>query len=132
MRNLCSRQVPEGLVPQGSGRTQADFPHSPKLPFHAKLEYAPGGPPLTHSLRRRLHHDSGPQRDASCGVRRTAHNAPCACGSQKCRGTMYSREWMAKMRRRAAGKARKEKSVAQTIKTNGTMKKNGLNPSRTP
>jgi len=26
--------------------------------------------------------------------------APCHCGSPKCRGTMYSREWMAKMRRR--------------------------------
>jgi uncharacterized protein len=30
--------------------------------------------------------------------------APCHCGSPKCRGTMYSREWMAKMRRRAAFK----------------------------
>ena len=28
--------------------------------------------------------------------------APCHCGAPKCRGTMYSREWMAKMRRRAA------------------------------
>jgi len=25
--------------------------------------------------------------------------APCRCGAPKCRGTMYSREWMAKMRR---------------------------------
>jgi len=33
--------------------------------------------------------------------------APCHCGSPKCRGTMYSREWMAKLRRRAA---RKKKS----------------------
>ena len=30
--------------------------------------------------------------------------APCHCGSRKCRGTMYSREWMAKMRRREARK----------------------------
>ncbi len=30
--------------------------------------------------------------------------APCYCGSAKCRGTMYSREWMAKMRRRAQKK----------------------------
>lgn len=30
--------------------------------------------------------------------------APCYCGSRKCRGTMYSREWMAKMRRREARK----------------------------
>lgn len=28
--------------------------------------------------------------------------APCRCGSKKCRGTMYSREWMARMRRREA------------------------------
>jgi SET domain-containing protein len=33
--------------------------------------------------------------------------APCHCGSPKCRGTMYSREWIAKLRRKAA---RKEKS----------------------
>lgn len=33
--------------------------------------------------------------------------APCHCGSSKCRGTMYSREWMAKMRR----KGRKKKSA---------------------
>jgi uncharacterized protein len=30
--------------------------------------------------------------------------APCHCGSPKCRGTMYSREWMAKMRRKAKRK----------------------------
>jgi len=30
--------------------------------------------------------------------------APCHCGSSKCRGTMYSREWMARLRRRAARK----------------------------
>jgi uncharacterized protein len=28
--------------------------------------------------------------------------APCYCGSPKCRGTMYSPEWAAKMRRREA------------------------------
>jgi uncharacterized protein len=27
--------------------------------------------------------------------------APCHCGSKKCRGTMYSREWLAKLRRKA-------------------------------
>src|SRR5215475_5032905 len=32
--------------------------------------------------------------------------APCYCGSPKCRGTMYSREWMAKMRRRQARKGK--------------------------
>lgn len=45
--------------------------------------------------------------------------APCHCGSPKCRGTMYSREWMAKLRRRearkkkgkeAAGKKRRSKN----------------------
>jgi uncharacterized protein len=33
--------------------------------------------------------------------------APCYCGSRKCRGTMYSREWMAKMRRKAKKLAKK-------------------------
>jgi uncharacterized protein len=33
--------------------------------------------------------------------------APCHCGSRKCRGTMYSREWMAKMRRRQNNKEKK-------------------------
>jgi len=41
--------------------------------------------------------------------------APCHCGSLKCRGTMYSREWMAKMRR----KARKKKTGRQDSKNNG-------------
>jgi SET domain-containing protein len=35
--------------------------------------------------------------------------APCHCGSPKCRGTMYSREWMAKLRRKAARKKVKSK-----------------------
>jgi len=35
--------------------------------------------------------------------------APCYCGSPKCRGTMYSREWMARMRRRA--KRKKERAL---------------------
>jgi SET domain-containing protein len=34
--------------------------------------------------------------------------APCHCGSPKCRGTMYSREWLAKLRRRAKRKAERE------------------------
>jgi|SRR5579872_19870 len=33
--------------------------------------------------------------------------APCYCGSKKCRGTMYSREWMAKMRRKEARRKKK-------------------------
>src|SRR5205807_712912 len=32
--------------------------------------------------------------------------APCHCGATNCRGTMYSREWIAKMRRRAKAKLR--------------------------
>jgi len=34
--------------------------------------------------------------------------APCHCGSPACRGTMYSREWLAKVRRRANAKRKKE------------------------
>jgi hypothetical protein len=37
--------------------------------------------------------------------------APCCCGSAKCRGTMYSKEWIAKMRRK---KARREKNGARS------------------
>ena len=33
--------------------------------------------------------------------------APCCCGARKCRGTMYSREWMTRMRRREARMKRK-------------------------
>ena len=33
--------------------------------------------------------------------------APCYCGSPKCRGTMYSKDWMAKLRRKAARKKQK-------------------------
>jgi SET domain-containing protein len=43
--------------------------------------------------------------------------APCRCGAKNCRGTMYSREWMAKMRRRAArrkgGQKKKSRSRAR-------------------
>lgn len=43
--------------------------------------------------------------------------APCHCGSPKCRGTMYSREWMDKMRRREARKKKRESIAAQKRKT---------------
>ena len=43
--------------------------------------------------------------------------APCHCGSRKCRGTMYSREWMAKMRRQAARKKKKKSAGARKSKT---------------
>jgi SET domain-containing protein len=39
--------------------------------------------------------------------------APCHCGSPKCRGTMYSRDWMAKVRRRAARKKKAAEKSAQ-------------------
>lgn len=35
--------------------------------------------------------------------------APCSCGSPKCRGTMYSKEWIATMRRRAARRKQQRK-----------------------
>jgi hypothetical protein len=43
--------------------------------------------------------------------------APCYCGSPQCRGTMYSREWMAKLRRR---EARKKKKLESTKNGKGT------------
>ena len=46
--------------------------------------------------------------------------APCHCGSKKCRGTMYSREWMANLRRRAA---RKKKRQAAQAKGNPSRKR---------
>jgi uncharacterized protein len=49
--------------------------------------------------------------------------APCHCGSPKCRGTMYSREWMAKMRRKARKKS--EKPAGQESRSNGRSRKNG-------
>ncbi len=43
--------------------------------------------------------------------------APCHCGSSKCRGTMYSREWMAKIRRREARKKKRKSAIVQRSKT---------------
>src|SRR6202140_3421178 len=45
-----------------------------------------------------------------------ADPAPCHCGSPKCRGTMYSREWMAKLRRKTA-KKKKLKAAGQRRKS---------------
>jgi uncharacterized protein len=45
--------------------------------------------------------------------------APCYCGSPKCRGTMYSREWMAKMRRKARRKAEKTAAGREARKIQG-------------
>jgi hypothetical protein len=43
--------------------------------------------------------------------------APCYCGSPKCRGSMYSREWMAKMRRKARKKAGQTAAEREARKT---------------
>ena len=40
--------------------------------------------------------------------------APCYCGSPKCRGTMYSEDWIKKLERRAA-----RKKKAEEIRKNG-------------
>ena len=45
--------------------------------------------------------------------------APCHCGSPKCRGTMYSREWMAKLRRKAKKKAEKRAAARSAKKPHG-------------
>ncbi len=39
--------------------------------------------------------------------------APCYCGSPKCRGTMYSREWLAKIRRRTVAKKKREEMAGR-------------------
>lgn len=56
--------------------------------------------------------------------------APCHCGSPKCRGTMYSKEWIATMRRRAARKkksgkvnGRKQKKRTKTAQRGGATTK---------
>jgi SET domain-containing protein len=57
--------------------------------------------------------------------------APCYCGSSKCRGTMYSKEWLAKLRRKAARKkqrmdqAAQRKVLAGAARTNGAGKSGG-------
>ena len=45
--------------------------------------------------------------------------APCHCGSPKCRGTMYSREWMAKLRRKARRKAELRAASRRANKKHG-------------
>ena len=37
--------------------------------------------------------------------------APCHCGSPQCRGTMYSPEWAAKMRRKAARRKKQQEAA---------------------
>jgi SET domain-containing protein len=50
--------------------------------------------------------------------------APCRCGAANCRGTMYSEDWIAKMRRRAARKAKKTdtKTKRAAIPANGKLR----------
>ena len=55
--------------------------------------------------------------------------APCHCGSSKCRGTMYSREWMARLRRRAA---RKKQRMNGSGLANTPSRKQPEKPSTSP
>jgi len=57
--------------------------------------------------------------------------APCHCGSPKCRGTMYSREWMAKLRRKARRKAELRAAARRANKKHGKRSrgKRQLSPS---
>lgn len=41
--------------------------------------------------------------------------APCTCGSANCRGTMYSEEWMEKMRRRESRRRKKQSGDDSTV-----------------
>ena len=50
--------------------------------------------------------------------------APCHCGSPKCRGTMYSREWMTRMRRKEARKKKKLEAAKNEKKI--AARNNGL------
>ncbi|HXO34194.1 MAG TPA: SET domain-containing protein-lysine N-methyltransferase [Candidatus Acidoferrales bacterium] len=54
--------------------------------------------------------------------------APCHCGSAKCRGTMYSREWMAKLRRAARKKAEKRaaRAAAKKIQKKTPRRRRGI------
>jgi hypothetical protein len=45
--------------------------------------------------------------------------APCHCGSPRCRGTMYSPEWMAKMRRREARRGKRQSTEPGTNTASG-------------
>jgi SET domain-containing protein len=58
--------------------------------------------------------------------------APCHCGSLKCRGTMYSREWMAKLRRKARAKAKKHSAARQAkqVRAQRRKKKRPITPPR--
>ena len=47
--------------------------------------------------------------------------APCHCGSPKCRGTMYSREWMAKLRRKARQKKAKKQAGRKSGRKSGRI-----------
>jgi SET domain-containing protein len=45
--------------------------------------------------------------------------APCHCGAANCRGTMYSEDWMAKMRRRAGRRREGQKKSRSQARRNG-------------
>jgi SET domain-containing protein len=52
--------------------------------------------------------------------------APCHCGSPECRGTMYSPEWMAKLRRREARKKKQKLMAAQKRKRGQAISGDGV------
>jgi hypothetical protein len=58
--------------------------------------------------------------------------APCHCGSPKCRGTMYSREWLAKLRRKARKKAEKRAAAREAKKTQVKKARTKTNLNRVP
>jgi SET domain-containing protein len=51
--------------------------------------------------------------------------APCHCGSPKCRGTMYSKDWLAKLRRKAARKKQRLDQAAQGKAVGAAGRTNG-------
>jgi hypothetical protein len=55
--------------------------------------------------------------------------APCHCGSSKCRGTMYSREWIAKLRRKAR-KQKAKKEAGQKSRGGGQNRKDSRRTQR--
>jgi hypothetical protein len=55
--------------------------------------------------------------------------APCHCGSRKCRGTMYSRDWLAKLRRREARKKKRLEGNGKDTSFRGTEKTRNLTTS---
>lgn len=56
--------------------------------------------------------------------------APCYCGSPKCRGTMYSKDWLAKLRRKEARKKQKLNGAAAKKSLEGNGQQNPVAEAR--